>query len=81
MSKEYPLDGLALEIRAHWKKHRPEMYLQLEHEGKLDLALHEASERPGEAFAEMVKAGTEPLQELFSPESDPAECDTTEDPE
>lgn len=50
MSKEYPLDGLALEIKAHWEKYRPQMFRELEQQGRLDQALHEASERTGEAF-------------------------------
>ena len=60
MSKEYPLDGLALEIKAHWRKYRPKMYCQLEQEGKLDQSLHEASERTGQAFAQLVENGLEP---------------------
>jgi hypothetical protein len=113
MSKEYPLDGFALEIKAHWEKYRPQMYRQLEQEGRLDQSLHEASERTGEAFADLVENGlepssaweavreewafvpaesdqpsqqtlppllasTEPMQELFPPESDRAERDLTE---
>ena len=62
MSQEYPLDGLALEIKAHWEKYRPTIYRQLEQEGRLDQALHEASERTGEAFASLVEDGTEPIQ-------------------
>lgn len=60
MSKEFPLDGLALEIKAHWKKYRPQMYRQLEQDKKLDQALHEASERTGQAFAQQVEGGLEP---------------------
>ena len=47
MSNKYPLDGLALEIKEHWRKYSPQMYRQLEQEGKLDQSLHEASERTG----------------------------------
>lgn len=61
MSKEYPLDGFALEIKAHWAKYRPDMYRQFEQAGNLDQALYEASERTGEAFASLVE-GTEPIQ-------------------
>jgi hypothetical protein len=60
MSKEYPLDGLALEIRAHWKKYRPKMCRELEREGRLDQSLHEASEKTGQAFGELVEGGLEP---------------------
>ena len=62
MSKEYPLDGLALEIKAHWAKYRPKIYRQLEQEqeGKLDQSLHQASERTGQAFAQLVENGLEP---------------------
>ena len=45
--KKYPLDGLALEIKAHWRKYRPTMYRGLEREGRLDQSLYEASERTG----------------------------------
>jgi hypothetical protein len=62
MSMEYPLDGFALEIREHWRKYRPQIYRQLEQAGNLDQALHEASERTGEAFASLVEDGTEPIQ-------------------
>src|SRR3989442_1137673 len=60
MSTEFPLDGLALEIKAHWRKYRPKMYRQLEEEGRLDQSLHEASERTGLAFAQQVENGLEP---------------------
>jgi hypothetical protein len=55
VSKEFPLDGFALEIKAHWERYRPEMYRQLEQAGNLDQALHEASERTEEAFAHLVE--------------------------
>ena len=60
MSRKYPLDGLALQIKAHWKEHRPQMYRELEQEGRLDQSLHEASERTGLAFAQQVEHGLEP---------------------
>jgi hypothetical protein len=62
LSREYPLDGFAPEIRENWRKYRPQMYRQLEQAGNLDQALHEASERTGEAFASLVEDGTEPIQ-------------------
>ena len=60
MSQKYPLDGLALEIKEHWAAHRPKMYRALEQAGQLDQALHQASERTGQAFAELVEQGREP---------------------
>src|SRR2546425_6300648 len=60
MSRKYPLDGLALEIKEHWRKYRPQMYRELEQEGRLDQSLHEASERTGLAFAQQVEHGLEP---------------------
>jgi len=32
MSKEYALDGLALEFKAHWETYRPKMCRELERE-------------------------------------------------
>ncbi len=59
MSKKFPLDPLALEIRDHWKTYRPKMFRELVLEGRLDQALYEASERTGRAFGELVEAGLE----------------------
>ena len=54
MSQEYPLDGLALEIKAHWEKYRPTIYRQLEQEGQLRAGVD--AERVGVAFATMADA-------------------------
>jgi hypothetical protein len=60
MSRQYALDGLALEIREPWKKYVPKMDRELEREGRLDQSLHEASEKTGQAFGELVGGGLEP---------------------
>ena len=44
----YPLGGLGLQIKAHWKKYRPKMYAELEKAGKLQESLHAAQELTGE---------------------------------
>ena len=84
MSKEFPLDGLALEIKQHWAKYRPKTYRELEREGRLDQSLHEASEKTGQAFGELVEGGLEPhaawetvREEWAFP---PAETDPAEEP-
>ncbi len=57
MSNEFPLSGLGLQIMAHWKEHRPQMYRQLEQSGDLDRAVYEAQERTANAFGELVEKG------------------------
>ena len=57
MGNKVPLDGLALEIKAHWKEHRPVMYREMEKEGTLDQSVAEASRRTGEALDRLVYEG------------------------
>lgn len=55
----YPLDGLGLEIKAHWKMYRPRMYRELERAGRLDQAVYEAQERTGQALGQMIEEGAD----------------------
>jgi hypothetical protein len=41
---DYPLGSLGLQIRAHWKRHRPKMYAELEKAGKLQESVYQAQE-------------------------------------
>jgi len=43
-----------VQIKAHWKEHRPRMYRELERQGQLDQAVYLAQERTRDAFAELV---------------------------
>jgi hypothetical protein len=42
---DYPLLSLGLQIKAHWKQHRPQMYADLEKSGHLAESVHAAQER------------------------------------
>jgi hypothetical protein len=46
----YPLGSLGLQIKAHWKQHRPKMYAALEQQGKLEEAVHAAQELTSDAL-------------------------------
>ena len=41
---DYPLGSLGLQIKAHWKKYRPQMSAQLQREGKLEESVYAAQE-------------------------------------
>ena len=51
------LDGLAREIKAHWKAHRPQMYAALEQSGELDRSAQAASDRTGDALGRLIEEG------------------------
>jgi len=51
---DYPLGSLGLQIKAHWKQHRPKMYRELEQACRLDQAVYLAQERTRDAFADLV---------------------------
>jgi len=48
------LDSLGVQIKDHWKEHRPRMYREPEKAGQLDKAVYLAQERTRDAFAELV---------------------------
>jgi len=41
---DYPLGSLGLQIKAHWKKYRPQMSSELQSQGKLEESVHAAQE-------------------------------------
>ena len=45
MKTEYPITGYGLIAQRHWREFRPKMVRELEMQGKLQEALHEAQER------------------------------------
>lgn len=47
---DFPLGSLGLQIKAHWKEHRPKMHAQLQREGKLDESVYAAQELTGETL-------------------------------
>jgi hypothetical protein len=54
---DYPLGSLGIQIREHWKRHRPQMYAELENSGHLTESLHAAQERTSELMASLLAAG------------------------
>lgn len=56
------LDRWAKEAAEHWYEHRPRMYKGLLEKGLLVKSLEEASERTGEAYAELVSKNVNPLE-------------------
>ena len=47
---DFPLGSLGLQIKAHWKEHRPKMYAQLQREAKLEESVYAAQELTGETL-------------------------------
>jgi len=50
---DYPLLGLGLKIKAHWKQYRPQMYAALEKAGKLQESVYAAQERTSDLMYEL----------------------------
>ena len=50
----YPLGGLGLQIKAHWKKYRPKMYAELEKSGHLEEAVYHAKELTSDALYDLT---------------------------
>jgi hypothetical protein len=51
---DYPLSSLGLQIKAHWKRHRPRMYAELAKTGKLEESVYAAQEQTSEAMYELT---------------------------
>jgi hypothetical protein len=54
---DYPLVGLGLKIKAHWKRHRPKMYPELEKSGHLEQSVYEAQERTSDLMDSLLAKG------------------------
>ena len=48
---------LQVQIKEHWRKHRPKMYQDLLRSGKLNESVRAAADLTSDALAEAVKAG------------------------
>lgn len=49
----YPLGSLGLQIKAHWKQHRPQMYAGLEKSGRLQQSLYQAQQQTNDLMYEL----------------------------
>ena len=58
----FALNSLGLQIKAHWKEHRPKMAAALEKAGKLQEAVYAAQELTGQAMYELLEKGVPPDQ-------------------
>jgi hypothetical protein len=54
---DYPLASLGLQIKDHWKKHRPQLYAELEKAGDLAESLHAAQERTKDLMDSLLNKG------------------------
>ena len=54
---DYPLGSLGLQIKAHWKTYRPEVYAELETSGDLAESLHAAQERTSDLMDSLLDKG------------------------
>jgi hypothetical protein len=54
---DYPLGSLGIQIREHWRKHRPQMYAELEKAGDLAESLHAAQERTSDLMDSLLDKG------------------------
>jgi hypothetical protein len=52
---DYPLGSLGMQIREHWKRHRPTMYAELEKAGKLKESVYAAQERTSDLMDDLMK--------------------------
>ena len=53
----YPLGSLGLQIKAHWKEHRPKMFKALEQAGQLEASVHAAQELTADALSDLLDQG------------------------
>ena len=53
----YPLGSLGNQIREHWRRHRPEMYAELERPGALAESVHAAQERTNDLMDRLLAQG------------------------
>lgn len=51
---DYPLGSLGIQIKAHWKRHRPKMYAELEKAGKLEESVYQAQERTSDLMDSLL---------------------------
>ena len=51
---DYPLGSLGLQIKAHWKKYRPQMYAALEKSGHLQESVYQAQERTNDLMDKLL---------------------------
>jgi hypothetical protein len=51
---DYPLCSLGIQIKAHWKRHRPKMYAELEKAGKLEESVYQAQERTSDLMDSLL---------------------------
>jgi hypothetical protein len=54
---DHPLGSLGLQIKAHWKRHRPRMYAELEKAGKLQESVYAAQERTSDFIDDLLGKG------------------------
>jgi len=59
---DFPLGSLGLQIKAHWRKYRPQMSAQLQREGKLDEAVYAVQELTGETLYRLTVEGEAPAR-------------------
>lgn len=56
-NRRYPLGSLGLQIKDHWKEHRPTMYAALEQAGNLEASVYAAQELTLDALDELLNQG------------------------
>jgi len=54
---DYPLGSLGLQIKAHWKQHRPKMYAGLEKSGHLQESVYQAQEQTSDLMDDLLDKG------------------------
>ena len=54
---DYPLGSLGMQIRAHWKRHRPKMYAELKKSGHLNESVYAAQERTSDLMDSLLDKG------------------------
>ena len=52
-----PLGSLGLQIKAHWEKYRPQMFAQLQREGKLQESVYQAQEQTNDLMDRLLDKG------------------------
>jgi len=51
---DFPLGSLGLQIKAHWKKYRPQMSAQLQSQGKLEESVYAAQELTNDLMYDLL---------------------------
>jgi len=83
---DYPLGSLGMQIRAHWKRHRPKMYAELKKSGHLLESVYAAQERTSGAMYELTVVKKLPYDQAWELVREewaflPSEKDDAEDPD